>query len=86
MVNILKQEGIVITSLEALEIPSTPLILAATEKILPGLKNTLPFHKNQYVIHATSAQIMEYPELFLWGAEERLLNIIDNLYFSNVVV
>lgn len=61
-----------------MEIPSTPLILAATEKNLPGLKNTLPLHKKQYVIHATSAQIMEYPELFLWGAEERLLNIVEN--------
>ena len=78
LVDAFKSEGIVVTSLEALAIPSTPLLINAAKNILPKLPKTLSNHKNEYVIHATSAQIMEYPELFLWGVEERLLNILEN--------
>ena len=78
LVDAFKSEGIFVTSLEALAIPSTPLLINAAKKLLPKLPKTLSNHKNEYVIHATSAQIMEYPELFLWGVEERLLNILEN--------
>lgn len=78
LVDILRCEGIVVTSLEALAIPSTPLVLNAQKKILPTIPRHLSSNKNEYVVHASSAQIMEYPELFLWGLEERLLNIVEN--------
>jgi hypothetical protein len=77
-VDTFKREGIFITSLEALGIPSTPLILNAAKKLLPRIPKTLDRIKNEYVVHATSTQIMEYPELFLWGSEERLLSIVEN--------
>ena len=78
LVDAFKREGIFVTSLEALAIPSTPLLINAAKKLLPKIPKTLSKNKNEYVVHATSAQIMEYPELFLWGVEERLLNIAEN--------
>jgi hypothetical protein len=78
LVSTLKQAGIVITSLEELSITSTSSLITAAQKILPTLKNTLPSHKQEFAIHASNAQIMEYPELFLWGLENRLLNITEN--------
>ncbi|HAX88785.1 MAG TPA: phytanoyl-CoA dioxygenase [Cyanobacteria bacterium UBA11370] len=34
--------------------------------------------ESQYVIHADSAQILSHPNIFLWGLEERLLNIVES--------
>lgn len=74
----LRHEGIFVTSLKALAIPSTPLLIDAAKRLLPKIPKILSSNKNEYVVHATSAQIMDYPELFLWGLEERLLNIVEN--------
>jgi hypothetical protein len=78
LVNTLKQEGIVITSLEELNIASTASVLTAAEKVLPTLRNTLPTHKEEFAIHASSTQIVAYPELFFWGLENKLLDIAEN--------
>jgi len=88
LVKTLKQEGIVITSLEKLNISSTPSVLAAAKKVLSSLKNTLPSHKQEFAVHASNTQIVEHPELFLWGLEDRLLNIAENymVYRSPIMV
>ncbi|MBD2309623.1 2OG-Fe(II) oxygenase [Chroococcidiopsis sp. FACHB-1243] len=78
IVKTLKQEGIVITSLEELNISSTPSVLASVKKILPTLRNVLPSNKQEFALHASNAQIIEHPELFLWGLEDRLLDITEN--------
>ncbi|WP_132867023.1 2OG-Fe(II) oxygenase [Scytonema millei] len=78
IVKTLKQEGIFMTSLEALNISSTPSVLASVKKVLPTLLNVLPSNKQEFAIHASNAQVMEHPELFLWGLEDRLLDITEN--------
>lgn len=78
LVDLLEQEGIVTTSLAALAIPSASLIFDTAKSLLPTIPRTTHNQKNQFVVHATSAQIMAHPELFLWGLEERLLNIVEN--------
>ena len=76
LVDSLRQEGAVVTSLQALEILSTSLMLASVEKLFPEL---LAFSINgKHVISLPLCKLMEYPEIFLWGLEERLLNIIEN--------
>ncbi len=76
LVDFLRHEGAFVTSLQALEIPSTSLILASAEKLLPEL---LEFSSNEnHVISLPLFKLMKYPEIFLWGLEERLLNIIEN--------
>ena len=72
----LRREGVFVTSLEALNIPSTPLLLHAAKTLIPKIPTTAK--KNDYVVHASSEQILEYPEIFLWGIEERILNIVEN--------
>jgi hypothetical protein len=74
----LQEEGVVITSLESLSIPSTGQMLQAAERLMPKIPKSISGDKNEYVVHATNQQIMEHPEIFMWGLQERLLNIIEN--------
>jgi hypothetical protein len=76
----MKEEGVVITSLEELAIPSTYQLLDAIKNIMPKLQKNVPSHEKEFVFHASSQQIMEYPEIFLWGLEQRLLNIVENYF------
>jgi hypothetical protein len=78
LVKTIKHEGIVITSLEDLGIPSTLQLLQAAKNLMPKIPQSISGHKNEFVVHASSQQIMEYPEIFLWGLEQRLLNIVEN--------
>jgi hypothetical protein len=74
----LQEEGAVVTSLESLSIPSTGPMLQAAEALMPEIPKSISGDKNEYVVHATNQQIMEHPEIFMWGLQERLLNIIEN--------
>ncbi|MDB9342463.1 2OG-Fe(II) oxygenase [Nodularia spumigena CS-586/05] len=78
LVEKIKYEGVVITSLEELGIPSTPDILKAAINLKQKLRPNISGQKNGFVVHASYQQIMEYPEIFYWGLEERLLNIVEN--------
>ena len=78
MVDALRREGIFVTSLEKLGIPSTSRLLHASQSLLPKILTTSVSSKKEFMIKATSNQLMEYPELFLWGLEPKLLKIIEN--------
>ncbi|NJM73569.1 MAG: 2OG-Fe(II) oxygenase [Scytonema sp. RU_4_4] len=80
IVETLNTEGVVITSLEELSIPSTPEMLQAAKNLMPKIPRVLSSDENGFAIHATSQQIMESPEIFLWGLEQRLLNIAENYF------
>jgi hypothetical protein len=70
-------EGVVITSLAELGISSTSDLLAATQNIIPKISAISP-QKNDFVIHANAQDIIDYPAIFYWGLEQRLLNIVEN--------
>jgi hypothetical protein len=74
----LKREGIVITSLQQLNLPLTPELLNGTQAILPELAESSVPSSNSYYILANSSQIMRNPEVFLWGLNERLISIVEN--------
>ncbi len=78
LVSTLKKEGVVITSLAALSIPSTSQVLQAAESLIPQISKNRSGSKNEFVTHATSEQIMESSEIFFWGLEQRLLNIAEH--------
>ena len=78
IVDAVKNQGIFVTSLAEIAIPSSSLIESAAKSLLPRIPNKLSLDENEYVIHATESQVMEYPEIFLWGLEERLLDIAEN--------
>ncbi|MDJ0702668.1 MAG: hypothetical protein QNJ46_05250 [Leptolyngbyaceae cyanobacterium MO_188.B28] len=78
IIETLYHEGVYITSLENLEVSSTPLLTNACQNLLPKLLAVSPKSEKQFSIHASSSQLMEYPEIFNWGLEEKFLNIIEN--------
>lgn len=75
-VDSLRQEGAFVTSLQALKIPSTSLLIAGAEKLLPELRAVSRNREN--AIRLPLSRLMNYPEIFLWALDERLLNIIEN--------
>jgi len=86
IVDALVNEGVFVTSLEALSLPSTPLLLKAAEGLLTDIETALPVdsssHTNSYNIYTVctcyNKIAKEYPDLFLWRVEEPLLNIAEN--------
>lgn len=78
IVETLETEGVAVTSLEQLSIPSTPQLLEAAKNLMPKIPKVISGDENEFVVHATSEQMMQYPEIFLWGLEQRLLNIAEN--------
>lgn len=78
IVNSLEQEGIFVTSLEKLQIPLTCKLIQASQTLLPKILAASPSNPKDYLIKVPPDQLMEYPQLFHWGLEERLLNIVEN--------
>jgi hypothetical protein len=78
LVNLLKKEGVVITTLEKLGITSTHDMFEYGKQLMVKIPQKSSSEQNQIVTHASPQQIMEYPQIFLWGLEQRLLNIIEN--------
>ncbi|MGD1871861.1 MAG: 2OG-Fe(II) oxygenase [Mastigocoleus sp.] len=74
----IQQEGVAIRSLTDLLIPNTKKLFKSALEIIPDIPDNLKKEGREYVVHATSEQIMSHPEIFLWGLEERLLNIVEN--------
>lgn len=76
LVDSLGQEGAFVTSLQALSIPSTSLLIAGAEKLLLEL-SSFPSNSKR-AISMPLTKLMKYPEVFLWGLEEQLLDMIEN--------
>ncbi|GBE90357.1 phytanoyl-CoA dioxygenase [Nostoc cycadae] len=78
LVEKINHEGVAITSLDNLGITSNPQLLQTAQALTSQIQLEINSDDNQYVIHASSQQIMAYPTIFLWGLEQRLLNIIEH--------
>ena len=78
LVETIKRDGVVITSLSALGIPSNPRFFQVAKKLMSEIPKTVSGQKDEFVVHASPEQMMEYPEIFLWGLEQRVLNIVEN--------
>lgn len=74
--NSLKNEGICITNLEELGLPSTSELLKAAYSFLPsmGRYNYQPSCQNPPEIYT----VTHLNDFFKWGNESRLLNILEN--------
>jgi hypothetical protein len=78
LVESIRREGVVVTSLEALSIPHTEKMFLATQKLMPEIAKSVSAEEHEYVVHASSEQMMQHPEIFMWGLEKRLLSIVEN--------
>ncbi|WP_271251574.1 hypothetical protein [Pseudanabaena sp. Chao 1811] len=76
----LEQYGVAVTHLNDLAIPLSDRFLLAAKKISQELRDNakLPLYMGKHTLTASAEQIMRYPELFLWGADAKLLRIIEN--------
>jgi hypothetical protein len=76
----LETNGISVTSLEALNLSNTENFFSAAQKISEELAQTAksPKYKGKHTLTATAEQIMNHPDVFFWGAQERLLRIVEN--------
>jgi Phytanoyl-CoA dioxygenase (PhyH) len=82
----LDRDGVCITTLEALGIPSTPTLLKASHRYLQDMKAVLaadPTKQDNFgsVLNPAYPQIFtvtDLPEFSAWGYEPRLLNIVEN--------
>lgn len=70
--------GVFVTSLDQLKIPNTEKLLNCCEQVLPKLISSLPNSKKQFYICNSSNDALLHTDIYLWGLETRLLNIIEN--------
>lgn len=77
----LRQQGVFQTSLEALDFPLNPAFLQASHAMaaqLPDASAATNGHLG-HCIHGDAATLLhQYPEILLWGLQERLLDIVEN--------
>jgi hypothetical protein len=77
IVDALNTEGVFITSLEKLALPSTPQLFEALDKVLPEIKTAFAIDspgftnsRNTYIVRADYEKIAsEYSDIFMWGLE-----------------
>lgn len=72
----LRRDGICVTSLESLALPLTSKLNNAANQLFPMLGEIE--HRNGFFVTANNAQKLHYPEFFLWGIQDRILNIVEN--------
>ncbi|NJL64997.1 MAG: 2OG-Fe(II) oxygenase [Methylacidiphilales bacterium] len=80
LVETVRREGVVVTSLDALSIPSSKKMFEVSQNLMPQIPRSIPGTKNEYVVHASPQQMMENSEIFLWGLEQRILNIAETYF------
>ncbi|MDJ0688208.1 MAG: hypothetical protein QNJ41_06850 [Xenococcaceae cyanobacterium MO_188.B32] len=77
LVDSIRQEGVFVTSLEDLGINSNSLMIDTAEKLLSELKS-IPSNGDNSIGWLMSKDMMKEREIFLWGLEEKLLDIVEN--------
>ncbi|MBD2355156.1 2OG-Fe(II) oxygenase [Tolypothrix sp. FACHB-123] len=77
LIKTINNEGLVITSLAALGIASSGSMFQAAKSLMHQIPSSNTDNNNEFVVHASPEQIMAYPEIFLWGVEQRLINIVE---------
>ncbi len=76
----LEQNGVCITSLDALGLPDSQVLLDSANQITQELaqQSRSPGHTHKHTLMATASQLMARPEIFFWGLSERILKIVES--------
>jgi hypothetical protein len=75
IIQALDEEGVYVTTLEALGMESNTELLEAASRVVPTLAE-IP-GKSGIDIHASTSDLVAQPDLYRWGLQERLLDIAD---------
>jgi hypothetical protein len=75
----LKHEGVCVTSLDALDIPNSSVLLDSAQQITAELfqQSRSPSSSRKHTLMASANQLMAHPEIFLWGLSERILKMVE---------
>ncbi|MGL5836307.1 MAG: 2OG-Fe(II) oxygenase [Waterburya sp.] len=73
----LENQGICITHLDNLKINSSKQLMQSCLNVMPSLKARKLLNHTQYLLIAESQKIIEYPEIFTWGLEQKLIATIS---------
>jgi hypothetical protein len=71
-----RRNGVHVVPVDSLGFEETPATFAALTKLVDELRAMPTQGDNQPRLSA--ARMMEFPEVYLWGTNERLLNLIEN--------
>ena len=72
-----EREGVFVSSLDELKITNTKVLLDCCYKVLPELMSQIPKNKRQFYICNSSINSPEHTNIFLWGLDPRLLNLVE---------
>jgi hypothetical protein len=74
----LEREGVSVTTLEALNLPHTAQFFQSAKALAAELdvQSRLPAYRGKHTLTATDQQLLKYPEIFGWGVNETLLQIV----------
>jgi hypothetical protein len=78
LITTLKNKGVAMTSLRKLGIDATAEMLQTASELSSEIGNTSENIQDGYVIHAPTEQMINHPEILLWGLEERILRIAES--------
>ena len=74
----LNREGVHVSSLQDLDLDNSEELLEECYKNLTYLESCLPENKWQYVIGNDPNDILPYLDIYLWGLQTKLLNLVEN--------
>jgi hypothetical protein len=79
IVEALDQQGFYVTSLDTLAIPGSDRFFKVAQNMAAELAHSRhrPDQMGKHTLTGTAAQFMAHPEIFQWGAAEKLLRIIE---------
>jgi hypothetical protein len=80
IVQALEKYGVALATLEDLAIAGSDRFFLAAKNISQEFKSNAqnPLYRGKHTLNINAEQIIRYPELFLWGADAKLLRIIEN--------
>jgi hypothetical protein len=73
----LRRKGATVVDIESLGLPETPGFFASLYKLVPELEAAKPVGADNSP-RISAKRIMDFPEIYLWGLNERLLNLVEN--------
>ena len=75
----LRQDGICVTSLADLNLSLNDEFWSSAHCVAAELAHlaTMPKYATKHTLTGAAHQLMRYPSIFWWGAQERLLNIVE---------
>ncbi|HEX4340369.1 MAG TPA: hypothetical protein VH062_30885 [Polyangiaceae bacterium] len=73
----LRKRGATLVDIQSMGLPETPAFFAALDKLVPELKAVQPGNGDNSP-RLTPKRMMEFPEIYLWGLNERVLALVEN--------